>query len=235
MGEKRESFVFYASFFEALQGCPSETRLAVYEAIIQYALYPDYISNLTGIEKALFTLVKPQLDANIRRRENGKLGASFGKKGGRPKKENPTKTPKKPQENPTETPNVNVNDNVNVNVNDNVNNNNINVVDVSTTPRTRTHERFQKPTVEEVDQYIREKGYTFDAEAFVSYYESNGWKVGRNPMKDWRAACRTWQGKEPKGKKTKEEEEYDNYYGDGAYKRAKELQQVLDNLAAGNS
>ena len=115
----------------------------------------------------------------------------------------------------------------------NIENNNTN--SSSCVKRTRTHERFQKPTVEEVDQYIREKGYTFDAEAFVSYYESNGWRVGRNPMKDWRAACRTWQGKEPKGKKTKEEEEYDNYYGDGAYKRAKELQQVLDNLAAGNS
>lgn len=48
------------------------------------------------------------------------------------------------------------------------------------------------PTVDEVAAYCREKGYGIDAEHFVSYYESNGWRVGKNPMKDWRAACRTW-------------------------------------------
>lgn len=48
------------------------------------------------------------------------------------------------------------------------------------------------PTVDEVAAYCREKGYSIDAEHFVSYYESNGWRVGKNPMKDWRAACRTW-------------------------------------------
>ena len=41
--------------------------------------------------------------------------------------------------------------------------------------------------------YIREKGYTFDAEAFWNYYESKGWIVGRTPMKKWRSACVTWQ------------------------------------------
>jgi hypothetical protein len=51
---------------------------------------------------------------------------------------------------------------------------------------------FHPPTVAEVAEYCREKGYGFDAEHFVSYYESNGWRVGKNPMKDWRAACRTW-------------------------------------------
>lgn len=54
---------------------------------------------------------------------------------------------------------------------------------------------FQKPTIEEVNAYIIEKGYHFDAERFHAYYESNGWMVGRNKMKDWKAACRTWEGK----------------------------------------
>lgn len=49
------------------------------------------------------------------------------------------------------------------------------------------------PTVEEVQEYITEKGYHFSAEDFVAFYESNGWKVGRNPMKSWKAACRTWE------------------------------------------
>lgn len=52
--------------------------------------------------------------------------------------------------------------------------------------------RFQKPTLQEVKDYIAEKGYNVDAERFVDYYESNGWRVGKNPMKDWKAAVRNW-------------------------------------------
>lgn len=55
---------------------------------------------------------------------------------------------------------------------------------------------FKPPTVEEVKAYITEKGYTFDAEMFVSYYESRGWMLGKTKMKSWQAACRTWQLKE---------------------------------------
>ena len=54
--------------------------------------------------------------------------------------------------------------------------------------------RFVPPTVDDVKAYITEKGYAFSAERFVAYYESNGWRVGKNPMKDWKAACRTWAG-----------------------------------------
>ena len=53
--------------------------------------------------------------------------------------------------------------------------------------------KFVKPTLAELKAYIAENGYTFSAEAFMDYYESNGWKVGRNPMKSWQATCRTWQ------------------------------------------
>lgn len=56
----------------------------------------------------------------------------------------------------------------------------------------KKEKRFVKPTVDEIQAYINEKGYTFDAEAFFAHYESNGWKVGRNPMKSWKAACTTW-------------------------------------------
>lgn len=61
--------------------------------------------------------------------------------------------------------------------------------------------RFSTPTIDEVRAYCAEKGYTVDADRFVDYYTSNGWKVGKNPMKDWKAAVRTWNGKEqPNGK-----------------------------------
>lgn len=52
--------------------------------------------------------------------------------------------------------------------------------------------RFVKPTIEDLEDYINEKGYRVDAHKFYDYYESNGWKVGRNPMKDWKAAIRNW-------------------------------------------
>lgn len=56
--------------------------------------------------------------------------------------------------------------------------------------------RFSPPTIEQVKSYCEEKGYAVDPERFVNYYTSNGWRVGKNPMKDWKAAVRNWNGKE---------------------------------------
>ena len=53
--------------------------------------------------------------------------------------------------------------------------------------------RFVKPTVEEVADYIRERGSNIDPEAFIDHYESNGWLVGKAKMKDWKAAVRNWE------------------------------------------
>lgn len=55
---------------------------------------------------------------------------------------------------------------------------------------------MERPTLDEVRAKIIEKGYSVDAEAFWNYYESNGWKVGKNPMKKWESALVTWQKKE---------------------------------------
>lgn len=56
--------------------------------------------------------------------------------------------------------------------------------------------RFSPPSVDDVRRHCAEKGYTFDPEAFVSFYASKGWTVGRSPMRDWRQACVTWQKRE---------------------------------------
>ena len=117
---ERESFVFYRSFYEGIKELPRDIQGEVLTAIMEYGLNGVTTENQKPITKAMFALIKPQLDANNQRFENGRLGAEHGKKGGRPKKEkpqeNPNQTPKKPQENPNQTPNVN--DNVNVNDND---------------------------------------------------------------------------------------------------------------------
>ena len=59
-----------------------------------------------------------------------------------------------------------------------------------------TRHRFAPPTVTEVRSYCTEKGYAVDPQRFVDYYTSNGWRVGKNPMKDWKAAVRNWNGKD---------------------------------------
>ena len=60
--------------------------------------------------------------------------------------------------------------------------------------------RFEKPTVADVEAYCIENGYSVDAQHFVDYYDSNGWKVGKNPMKDWKATVRSWASRDAKPK-----------------------------------
>ena len=102
----RDSFIFYRSFFETMKKIPKKDRLQLVEAICNYALNDIDPEGLSGTGDAVFTLLKPQLDANTRKYENGL-------KGGRPKKPNKNQDETKPKRN------VNDNDNVNVNVNDN--------------------------------------------------------------------------------------------------------------------
>lgn len=58
------------------------------------------------------------------------------------------------------------------------------------TPKTK---RFIKPTLEDVAEYCQERKNSVNAEKFIAYYEANGWKVGKNAMKDWKAAVRSWE------------------------------------------
>lgn len=69
-----------------------------------------------------------------------------------------------------------------------------------------TRHRFSPPSVEDVQAYCQEKGYKVNAQRFVDYYTSNGWRVGKNPMKDWRAAVRNWGRKDTVNGKTEPEQ-----------------------------
>lgn len=75
----RDGFIFYKSFYEAIKNLPPKDKIKLYEGLIEYALL-DKEPNFSGISKGMFELMRPQIDANNRRYENGK-------KGGRPKKE----------------------------------------------------------------------------------------------------------------------------------------------------
>ena len=72
------------------------------------------------------------------------------------------------------------------------------------TKKQRNNSVFTPPTVDEVQAYITEKGYTVDAERFVDYYTANGWKVGKVKMADWRRTVNNWQRNEKPQKITPE-------------------------------
>ena len=68
---------------------------------------------------------------------------------------------------------------------------------------TNTNNKFVPPKVEEVKAYCEERKNGIDPEMFISFYESKGWMIGKNKMKDWKAAVRTWEKKERANKADK--------------------------------
>ncbi|WP_321024987.1 DUF6291 domain-containing protein [Eisenbergiella porci] len=174
----RDSIVFYRSFYEAVKDLPADQFKACVKAIMDYGL-DGTVPETCGIEKTVYLMAKPQIDANNKRYLNGT-------KGGRPttKKEpsnNQNITEPYPSDNHPVTkaePNVNDNDNVN---------------DIKKKDTKVSKEKsFTPPSVENIREYCQEGGYKVDAECFVNFYESKGWMVGKNKMKDWKAAVRNW-------------------------------------------
>ena len=205
----RESTVFYRSFYEAIKELDAELQSEVYSAIFEYALNFNEVE-LKGVAKTVFTLIKPQLDANQKRFENGnkpKVKQVISKQEAKPKQ-----TKSKVEANV----NVNDNENVNHNQNDNV-----------------SRSRFRAPTYDEVLNNMKEKntlaGNRWDsakviteAKAFFNYYESNGWMVGKNKMKNWEAAIRTWMNNNAKFEKANNSK---NIIQDERAKRHTELEE----------
>ena len=93
----KDGFVFYKSYYEAINELNDDDQLKAYRGIATYALTGEDIE-IEGYAKVVVNMAKPLIDASIKRYENGKKGAKFGKLGGRPKK-NPT-----PEENTQEKP-----------------------------------------------------------------------------------------------------------------------------------
>ena len=167
----RDSFVFYRSFWEAIRELPDEQLAESMKAIANYALYGDQ-GNISGVAKAIFTMAKPQIDANNKRYLNGT-------KGGRPVTE-----AEPPNNQPITKPEPNVNDNVN--------DNDLKEISPIGDKEKSPPKRFVPPSRQEVAAYCEEKGYKLDIERFIDYYTANGWMVGKNKMKDWKAAVRNW-------------------------------------------
>ena len=71
-----------------------------------------------------------------------------------------------------------------------------------------TTTRFVKPSISEIQKYCEERKNTINAEKFFNYYEANGWKVGKNKMKDWKACVRTWEQNEKKYNQTSQKNNF---------------------------
>lgn len=189
-----EGFIFYESFAEAINLLPAQDQLEAYKAIIAYGLYGDLPEFDSNAAQAIFVMAKPQMDANKKRRAGGASG-------GRPKKETYGYENEKPMVSETETygfetekPMVSgfdENEKPKEKVKEKVK-----VKDKEKEKERESAPRFVRPSVDEVAEYCRERGNKVDAQQFVDFYASKGWKVGKEPMKDWKACVRTWEKRE---------------------------------------
>lgn len=173
------SFVFQKSYMEAIELLDESMQLEAYKAIIHYALNDELPENANNLVKAIFTMAKPVIDANLK---NYNARIENGKRGGRPKRES---EPANNEEIAKNTENI-----------ENIENSECTETEESAAETSETpkrSKRFKKPTLEEVKEYCRKRASVVNSETFYNFYESNGWMVGKNPMKDWKASVRNWE------------------------------------------
>lgn len=188
-----EKFSFWISFYESLKGLPPEDFKKIISAMCEKAFYDNEIE-LEGNLKALFTLIKPVIEKSLRL---SNIRSEQGKKGGRPRKEKANESKEKLIKANESNKEPNKKEKIEKklerksekkDINDNSEQSSI----------SKKKEPFHKPNLLEIRAYCSEHNYCVNPEAFFNYYESNGWKVGKNPMKDWKAAVRTWHCNERK-------------------------------------
>ena len=192
--KRKDTVIIRREWYDAITAIPSaDERAEAYTAIMEYAFGGAIYEGANATIKMLFALVRPAIDrANESYAKQVIQGRENGHKGGRPRK-----TPRdneKPQglfKKPLKTLSDSVSDSDNDSVSDSDNDSDI-VKGAGETPETH-NKKFKKPSLAEVSAYCQERNNGIDAEQFIDYYEAKGWKVGKAPMKDWKAAVRTWE------------------------------------------
>ena len=174
---KRESFIIYTSFYKPISKLSDEQLGRLFRALFQYNLEEDMKAD-PDIEMA-FEFFKNQMDIDNNKwlEKVEKLRANARKSKSKQILPNAAKSNQIGLVNE----NVNVNENVLI------------PPIISPLKRVDSPKRFKKPSVEEIDSYCKDRNNSVDAEQFFDFYESKGWKVGGTPMKDWKAAVRTWE------------------------------------------
>ena len=202
----REQFTFYRSYFDAIRRLKKAAdRAAIYDAIADYALYGN-ATELSDAAGAIFDLIRPTLDA-AKRKSDGAKSKTSGKDTGESPEKDMQDTDKIPARSaqdidkiPARCAQGEIEDARNEKEKEKDKEKEKEYEKESYIKETLSIEsvkksapRFTPPTMEEVAAYCSERGNSVDAERFCSFYQSNGWKVGKNPMKDWKAAVRTWE------------------------------------------
>lgn len=185
------------SYYEAIKDLPDADRLALYDCLVRYGLYGEEIE-LPPHLRGYFTLMRPSIDSSRKRYAAAKAN---GDKGGRP--------PKNRTENQRENQTSNQSSNQDKDLDSYTDSYTANdFIKAGKPPRVRG---FTPPTVEQIAEYCREKGYDMSAEEFVDYYRSVGWIVGKSgkKMKDWKAAVNGWYRREQKNTKPTNGKIYD--------------------------
>ena len=206
----RDGIVFYRSFFEAVKDLPPEDFKNAVMAILEYGINGNEIES-SGIAKTVFILTKPQIDANIRRQQNGSKNKSTEIE---PKHHlTDTEVIPKPHLSHTESE-------AKEKDKDKVKDKDKNNIIYSA--------KFAPPTKSQIDEYCREKGYAIDADRFIDFYESKGWMVGKNKMKDWKAAVRNWNRSQRQELATKGSSNKFNNFNQREYNYAELEKQLLE-------
>ena len=215
---KKETFLFYADWLNVIRDLPSEVQLEVYQAIAEYAIYGNLIE-LKPLAKVAFGFVKQTIDRDTQKYISiSEKRSEAGKKGGRRLKDNELEESNEKQKKQllsekSKKSNCSLNDNDNVNdndisflekkkqksdvaVSDLENENSESPIETIQTPKEQSgggRKKFTIPTPEEVQAYCDERKNGILGQQFCDFYSSKGWKIGKEPMKDWKAAVRTWE------------------------------------------
>lgn len=181
MAKDKKSFILYCDQQGVFNMLPDEQAGKLIKHIFAYVNDEDPESEDLLLTIA-FESIKTQLKRDLKKYENYiDKQKENGRKGGRPKTQpffNKTQKTQAFFQKPKKA------DNVNVNVNDNV------IIKENIKEKAA---RFTPPTAQEVNAYMQEQGMEDLSEKFVNFYEAKGWQIGKNKMKDWKAAVRTWK------------------------------------------
>lgn len=181
----------FLDWTEATRKLTDEEKGRLINAMVLHAKGEPTDNILTGNEAYLFPMFQLQIDRDMQEYENHlKKQRENGAKGGRPKKaEGFQKNPKNP---PVSLKTQKSQDK------DKEEDKDKDKEELSPLPPLPGGRRvqFRPPDLDDVRAYCAERGGKVDPERFFDYYTSNGWRVGKNPMKDWKAAVRTWERQE---------------------------------------
>ena len=183
----KNSFVLYTDYLQHINLLSDEDCGKLFKAIMMYASGEEP-PDMDGMAYMAFSFIKSQIDRDSEeyqkkieaRRNAGRQGGIAKANAGSAKK------------NVANVANASFAKKNVANVPDTVTDNDTVTVLKENTMNGVKEKRFAPPTREEVAAYCAEKGYKVDADRFVDFYESKGWFVGKNKMKNWQAAVRNW-------------------------------------------